>query len=98
MADLRSQSAKLVEVEEKLSAALLRVQYLEGFAKELELESELFIDVLLDAADRIRVQPDRESLRKLLDALSDEASIKAGVALGNIDADERFADLDIDAE
>lgn len=94
MSNLRNQSAKVEEVEEQLAEANRRIQYLDGFIEEIGLANELVIDILVDAVEKIREQPDRESLRRLFADLMDAASIKAGEALGIIDAEPLFQALE----
>lgn len=93
MADLRKQSAQVEEIEEELAEANRRIRYLNSFIEEIDLANELAVDILVEAVERIRNQPDRESLRRLIVVLMDQASTKAGESLGTIDADPWFSAL-----
>ena len=93
MAGLREEASRAAILEEQLAEAKDRISFLEGFSEEQELINEIFLDLLVDAAEAVsaRAAEGRDSLRSLLEEISDEASLAAGERLGNI-----FLDVDLD--
>ena len=92
MAGLREEASRASILEEQLAEARNRVSFLEGFAKEQDLCNEVFLDLLVDAAETLssRAAEGRDSLRSLLEEIGDEASLAAGERLNNI-----FIDVDL---
>lgn len=86
MAGLREEASRASILEEQLAEAKDRIAFLEGFSEEQDLSGEIFIDLLVEAAEsvRSRAAEGREALQSLLEEIRDNASIRAGERLGNI--------------